>query len=419
MTASDTRALMSSIRAGEDTEPELKEVVTRVLRSGSDRAGPQIDAEKSRFGTMPTVCQSRELSEQPIASGISNEWPVVDLFCGIGGLSHGFRRAGFDVVAGVDADETCRYAFEANNDSDFIKRSLEDFTCEELRNLYPEGKNRILVGCAPCAPFSAYTPAAKKRLTGKWTLVELFADRIMEVDPDIVSMENVPRLISFESGRIFGEFVRRLEEVYDVTVETVSCTRYGVPQHRKRLVLLASKLGRLRLDDPAHYADRPVTVRDAIGNLPPISHGETHENDRIHVAPKLSELNMKRIRASAPGGTWKDWPEELLAECHRKESGRWYRNVYGRMAWDEPSPTITTGCYGYGRGRFGHPAQDRAISLREAALIQTFPPDYDFVREDEPVYFAQLGRHIGNAVPVALAEAIATSIAKHIEESRS
>ena len=368
---------------------------------------------------MSTVCPNNEFTGQPVASRISNEWTVVDLFCGIGGLSHGFRRAGFDVVAGVDADATCRYAFEANNDSDFIERSLEDFTGEELRNLYPEGTNRILVGCAPCAPFSAYTPAAKKRLTGKWTLVELFADRIMEVDPAIVSMENVPRLISFESGRIFGEFVRRLEEVYEVTVETVSCARYGVPQHRKRLVLLASKLGRLRLNDPAHSAGRPATVRDAIGHLPSISHGEAHEGDRIHVAPKLSDLNMKRIRASAPGGTWEDWPNELLAECHRKISGRWYRNVYGRMAWDEPSPTITTGCYGYGRGRFGHPVQDRAISLREAALIQTFPPEYEFVADGKPVYFAQLGRQIGNAVPVALAEAIATSIARHIEEAQS
>ena len=267
--------------------------------------------------------------------------------------------------------------------------------------------------------FPPTTPEAKKRHTGKWTLVELFADRIMEVEPDIVSMENVPRLASFAGGRVFGEFVRRLEEVYEVTVETVPCVRYGVPQQRRRLVLLASKLGRLWLDDPVGHADRPVTVRDAIGSLPAILHGETHEGDRIHVAPRLSELNMKRIRASVPGGTWEGWPEELLAECHRKESGRWYRNVYGRMAWDAPSPTITTGCFGYGRGRFGHPAQNRAISLREAALIQTFPPEYEFVADGEPVYFAQLGRQIGNAVPVALAEAIATSIARHIEEAQS
>ena len=368
---------------------------------------------------MPSVSPNDETMSRSIASKMSNEWSVVDVFCGVGGLSHGFRRAGFNVVAGVDVDGTCRYAFEANNDADFIDRSLEDFTSEELMNLYPKGENRILVGCAPCAPFSAYTPEAKKRRTGKWTLVELFADRIMEMEPDIVSMENVPRLASFEGGRILDGFVGRLEEAYEVTVETVPCARYGVPQHRTRLVLLASKLGRLRLADPVHSADRPATVRDAIGELPAISHGEAHESDRIHMAPKLSELNMKRIRASGPGGTWEDWPEELLAECHRKESGRWYRNVYGRMAWDEPSPTITTGCFGYGRGRFGHPAQDRAISLREAALIQTFPLAYKFVAENEPVYFAQIGRQIGNAVPVALAEAIAWSIAKHIEEVRS
>ncbi len=368
---------------------------------------------------MPSVSPNDEAVTRLPASKMLGQWSVVDVFCGIGGLSHGFRRVGFDVVAGLDVDETCRYAFEANNDAEFIGRSLEDFTSEDLMSLFPNGKNRILVGCAPCAPFSAYTPEAKKRRTGKWTLVELFADRIMEVEPDIVSMENVPRLASFEGGRILDGFVRRLEETYEVAVETVPCARYGVPQHRIRLVLLASKLGRLRLAAPSHSAEHPSTVRDAIGELPVISHGEAHENDRIHMAPKLSDLNMKRIRASAPGGTWEDWPEELLAECHRKESGRWYRNVYGRMAWQEPSPTITTGCFGYGRGRFGHPAQDRAISLREAALIQTFPPDYEFAAEGKPVYFARIGRQIGNAVPVALAEAIARSIATHIEEARS
>ena len=368
---------------------------------------------------MPSVFPSDETVSRSTASKALGEWSVVDVFCGIGGLSHGFRRAGFDVVAGIDADGSCRYAFEANNGADFIERSLEDVTSEELADLFPEGRHRILVGCAPCAPFSAYTPESKKRRTGKWTLVELFADRVMEVEPDVVSMENVPRLASFEGGRIFDGFVRRLEEAYEVSVETVPCVRYGVPQHRTRLVLLASKLGRLELNAPAHSPDRPATVRDVIGELPSISHGESHTSDRLHVAPKLSELNMKRILASVPGGTWEDWPEELLAECHRRESGRWYRNVYGRMAWDEPSPTITTGCFGYGRGRFGHPAQDRAISLREASLIQTFPPDYEFVAENEPVYFAQVGRQIGNAVPVALAEVIARSIAKHIEEALS
>lgn len=342
------------------------------------------------------------------------DWTVVDVFCGAGGLSQGFRRAGFRVVAGIDVDPACRYPFERNNRAKFVHASLDTLSAGDLAALYPPGTRRILVGCAPCAPFSSYTPEATKRRTDKWSLVPLFAERIMELGPDVVSMENVPRLVSFRGGEVFGQFVERLEEEYEVSVRVVDCTRYGVPQRRKRLVLLASKLGRLVLKAPTDPRRRPRTVREFIGVLPPISSGQVHSRDPLHAAAKLSNMNLRRIRASVPGGTWHDWPSDLVTRCHRKRSGKWYRNVYGRMAWDEPSPTITTGCFSYGRGRFGHPEQDRAISLREAALLQTFPPDYDFVPPGQRATFEHVGRQIGNAVPVAMGEAIAASVAEHV-----
>ena len=344
-----------------------------------------------------------------------NDWSVVDVFCGAGGLSHGFRRAGFRVAAGIDVDRTCRYAFEINNDAHFVAKSIDEISADELEALYPDGARRILIGCAPCAPFSSYTPEAKKHKTGKWNLVDVFADRILAVKPEIVSMENVPRLASFDQGRFIGRFIERLEGDYEVTTAIVDCARYGVPQLRTRLVLLASKLGRLELVSANRDSGNLPTVREAIGDLPPISNGEMHASDRLHASPRLSKRNIERIRASVPGGTWEDWPSSLVAECHKRTTGKWYRNVYGRMEWDKPAHTITTGCFSFGRGRFGHPSQDRAISLREAALIQTFPRHYEFVEEGEPVYFGRIGRQIGNAVPVALGEAIARSIAEHIE----
>lgn len=320
--------------------------------------------------------------------------------------------------AGIDVDHTCKHAFEANNDARFVGKSIDAVSGSALARLYPKGKRRILIGCAPCAPFSAYTPEAKKRRTDKWGLVDIFADRILSVQPEIVSMENVPRLASFDKGRVIKRFIDRLEAEYKVSTTVVDCSKYGVPQRRCRFVLLASRLGPLELEPPGAEEGKRPTVRRAIGEMPAICHGEAHSGDRLHAAPRLSARNLKRIRASEPGGSWEDWPKDLVAACHKKASGRWYRNVYGRMEWDEPAHTITTGCFSFGRGRFGHPSQDRAISLREAAILQTFPAGYEFVGEEDPVYFDTVGRQIGNAVPVALAEAIARSIAKHIEKDR-
>ncbi len=336
---------------------------------------------------------------------------VVDVFCGAGGLSHGFVLEGFDVAAGIDVDSSCRHAYEHNNGAAFVERDVADLRGTDIRALFDPELPRVLVGCAPCQPFSTYS---RSRADGKWRLLPEFARLVAEAEPDIVSMENVPRLATFQGGRLFADFLQMLQDAdYAVWHGVVQCAAYGVPQHRDRLVVLASRIGPIHLPAPTHQTSF-VTVRDAISGLPRIAAGETHPDDPLHRASRLSPTNLARIKASKPGGSWRDWAPELVAECHRKHSGRWYGSVYGRMAWDETAPTITTQCCGFGNGRFGHPEQNRAISLREAALLQTFPPGYEFFPAAQPWTLTATARAIGNAVPVALARAIAKSVATAI-----
>jgi DNA (cytosine-5)-methyltransferase 1 len=181
------------------------------------------------------------------------------------------------------------------------------------------------------------------------------------------------------------------------------------------MVLLASKHGHIELQNPTHDAEK-VTVESEFNkhDLCELEAGETSDKDFLHNARGLSETNKKRMAHSQPGGTWKDWPEELRLECHKRDSGRKYIAPYGRMEWDEPAPTITTQFYNYGSGRFGHPEENRAISVREGAILQTFPSDYSFVPSQEELSVVSVGKLIGNAVPVRLAEAIGESIIRHL-----
>ena len=336
---------------------------------------------------------------------------VVDLFCGIGGLTHGFVKEGFRVVAGMDADPTCRYAYETNNGARFMLRDVFHVTPEEIPGLFPDGDVKVLVGCAPCQPFSRYANRSKE--DSKWRLVGVFARLIEAVRPDVVSMENVPEMARHA---VFGTFLGMLQNArYRFAWSIVNCPDYGVPQTRHRLVLFASKLGDISIVSRTHPPRRHRTVRQAIGRLEPIRAGYSSGKDPLHRASALSPLNLKRIAATPHGGGWRDWPEELVLECHKADTGKSYPSVYGRMSWDLPGPTITTQCNGLGNGRFGHPEQDRALSLREAALLQTFPMYYRFHERDSPLPTKTLARHIGNAVPVRLGRIIARSIRRHLE----
>ena len=332
---------------------------------------------------------------------------VVDLFCGVGALSHGLKLSGYKIIAGYDVDGRCKHAYEVNNDATFISRDVGKLTPEEIRAHYSGKRTTILAGCAPCQPFSTY----KQRYDEdpKWNLVTKFAKLAVAVQPDFITMENVPTLLKYKEGRVFARFCKMLKDGgYDVEWSIERCEEYGVPQRRRRLVVLAAKsheLGKLKPDQ-----NELVSVREAIGKLPPIEAGTVHPKDPLHTASGLTQINLQRIKASRPGGTWRDWPVSLRADCHRRPSGKTYPGVYARMTWDEPSPTLTTQCYGFGNGRFGHPEQHRAITLREAAILQSFPPDYEFLPAGEKPSFVEVGRWIGNAVPVRLAQAIGNAI---------
>lgn len=341
---------------------------------------------------------------------------VVDLFCGVGGLTHGLQQAGLNVVAGVDIEASCQFAYETNNNSIFINEDVTNLRSNTILDYYPDDSIKILVGCAPCQPFSRYSSRYRKNghCDEKWRLLYYFQEIAKEILPDIISIENVPNL---SNEKIFNDFLDELEKLnYHCDWKIVNCPEYGVPQRRKRLVMLASRYGNIELIPPLYGSDQYRTVRMAIADLPHIEDGEICDSDPLHRASKLSEINKKRIQQSVPGGTWRDWDEELILKCHKKNSGKTYPSVYGRMKWDEPSPTITTQFYGYGNGRFGHPEQDRALTLREGAILQSFPRDYIFSDNEHEINKHDLAIQIGNAVPVELGRAIGISIIQHLND---
>lgn len=338
---------------------------------------------------------------------------VVDMFCGAGGLTRGLKNAGLDVIAGIDADGNCKYPYEQNNGAKFIHRDVRSVDPVEIDSLFPENGYRVLAGCAPCQPFTRLGNLKGEPRVKDWDLLKCFTKVAEHVRPHVVSMENVPSLVRHE---VFGDFLLSLSDLgYHVDAKVVQCERYGVPQARRRLVVLASRLGKLELASPKKGL-KPRTVRSAIGNLEPLRAGSSSRKDPLHRARNLTEINQRRISQSRPGGTWRDWDEALRLNCHGSESGKSFDSVYGRMEWDRPSPTITTEFSNLGSGRFGHPEQDRAITPREAALLQTFGKGYRFLEPGKLFSFTALGRWIGNAVPVKLAKEIGLAIRGHIDE---
>jgi DNA (cytosine-5)-methyltransferase 1 len=347
-------------------------------------------------------------------SVVSPAISAVDLFCGAGGLSLGLRQAGITVVGGIDNDATCRYPFETNIEAPFILKDVNHVRAEHLTPLWRPGTIRLLAGCAPCQPFSPYRRGADTSMEERWPLLAQFGRLVEEAEPDLVTMENVPRMGRAE---VFSEFAAGLEEAgYHVAWRSCQGLDFGLPQTRRRLVLVASRLGPIAVPSGSRKGRPPVTVRDTIGSLPAITAGETHKADPLHRSRDLSEINLRRIRASRPGGTWADWPEALRAPCHRRSSGSTFRNVYARMEWDKPSPTITTLSPNFGAGRFGHPDQDRPISLREAAMLQGFPRHYEFVPAGAAIKAQPLARMIGNAVPPPLAAAVGMALTQHVAQ---
>lgn len=341
---------------------------------------------------------------------------AIDLFCGVGGLTRGLSNVGVNVLSGFDNDKSCEYAYSHNNSASFETTDVRELKGTYLSSLYGDDSVRVLVGCAPCQPFSQMRSklGSINLLDEKYNLLSEFGRLIQEVHPDIISMENVPQLCR---SKVYEDFISLVTGLgYKIEVNVVNCADYGISQNRRRFIMLGSLLGNIHLLDPTHKNNH-LPIEKFIRDLPPIKAGEICETDKLHRAARLSDKNLERIKNSRPGGSWRDWPDDLKCRCHRKASGKTYSSVYGRLQWDKIGPTITTQFYSYGTGRHGHPEQDRALSLREGALLQTFPMDYDFINPNVQVSIKSIARHIGNAVPVRLGEVIGESIIKHLNNN--
>lgn len=329
---------------------------------------------------------------------------AIDLFCGAGGLTRGLSDAGWEVTAGIDADTHVAETYRRNNPStEFIAADVASIRAQDALPLL--GRTRpedlLLAGCAPCQPFSKQNRHRGLKRDRDATLLREFARLVRELKPGLVLMENVPGAAAVPGFSSYRRFLRTLEDCgYGYSHGVLNASEFGVPQHRRRLVVLASKHGDVELPKPTAVA-QDATVRRTIEGYPAICAGERHASLPNHEASPLSARNLERIRATpADGGGRRDWPDHLILECHER-TGRGFNDVYGRMWWDRTAPTLTGKCNSLSNGRFGHPEQDRAISLREAAALQTFADDYEF-----DGFRSHIAKWIGNAVPVAFAKAL-------------
>ena len=346
---------------------------------------------------------------------------MFDFFSGCGGASRGFQDAGMDVVFGLDWDADASETFNQNfPKATFKSKDIRKLDEDSLHKLVAEQRPHpvLFCGCAPCQPFTKQnTTRPKPDEDDRVPLLLEFLCFIRRCEPDVVFVENVPGIQNVHpDSEPLRSFLRGLTEAgySEPTCESVALKRYGVPQGRRRFLLLASRRGPIALPPQTHGPGTPnpefATVRDWIGDLPAIQAGEVHPEIDDHRAARLSALNLKRIRATPEGGGNRDWSDELRLKCHEGATG--YSDVYGRMSWDRPASGLTTRCISYSNGRFGHPEQDRAISVREAACLQTFPMDFQFAGS-----LSSIARQIGNAVPVRLAKAVGRHVTKHLAEA--
>lgn len=336
---------------------------------------------------------------------------AVELFCGGGGLTKGLSEAGIKVIKGIDADNTARYTYERNNPgAEFIESDIRKLSVKELMRGIDRKKNDfMLAGCAPCQPFSRHTfePKRDKRKS----LMQCFTHFVEKIIPDYLLVENVPGFKK-DTNPYYASFIRTIKEHgYHFDEGVINAAAYGVPQSRRRYVLLGSQKHPIKIPFGAYGTKvRFKTVRDAIKKYPKVKAGVLHAKIPNHQASNLTDVNLQRIKLIPNnGGSRSDLPKSMQLRCHKKHSG--HTDVYGRMCWDRPSPTLTCKCISLSNGRFGHPIQNRAITVREAAALQTFPDNYVFysTKTNNAV-------HIGNAVPVLLAKKLASVFMTNIKD---
>lgn len=338
---------------------------------------------------------------------------AVDFFCGVGGATKGFQNAGINVVKGIDLDPTCKETYEKNcSPAVFLHADINDLKAKDVLDgiHLSESDCLLFIACAPCQPFSRI--ASRSRVDAN--LILAFAKIVKKLKPHAIFIENVPGLADASKGQILRKLLRTLTlSSYQCEWRRVNAKYYGVPQNRSRFIMLASRFGRVPFPHETHGKNLApyVTVSDAISEYPSIEAGEAHKDIPNHVAPKLSKLNLERVRNTPrDGGSRKDWPKRLWLECHKKSDG--HSDVYGRMRWKKPAPTLTCKCNSISNGRFGHPEQNRAISLREAAALQSFSDDFLFYGAN-----TRIARHIGNAVPPQIAEIFGRAISDFVSRA--
>lgn len=326
---------------------------------------------------------------------------AADLFCGAGGLTRGLLDSGIKVLKGYDTDVRALETYEKNNrGAKFFSGDVSLLKGEELlKDINRKNNFFLLAGCAPCQPFSLINRQKRKRDNRKNLLLE-FGRLVEETKPDFIFMENVPGLMNGKGKEIFKKFLEILKkENYFYDYRILNTMNYGVPQRRRRLVLIASKHLEVKIPDESN---KIIKLKDVIKKYPVIKAGQEDESILNHKSRKLNELNIRRLKLTKKnGGSRKDLPKELILECHKKHKG--HGDVYGRMSFEDVSPTLTCKCTCISNGRFGHPTQNRAISIREAAAIQTFKDDYEFFGN-----MSENTRWVGNAVPVKFANVFGT-----------
>ena len=344
---------------------------------------------------------------------------AVDFFCSGGGMSYGMQQAGINIIAGIDVDKSCEATYKSNiKDAEFIHADVFDLDVTELEDklsLRKDDNKLILIGCSPCQFWSIINTVREKSKKSKDLLKE-FRRFVEYYIPGYVVVENVPGVLKRKNESGLEDFISWLKKNgYKVHFNVHEVSEYGVPQHRRRFTLIANRVTDVEIE-PEKRIGNKLTVRDVLGEKNgffKIEAGHKDNTDFIHTAAGLKPINLKRLsRTEKDGGTRLAYvdDEELAPDCHKNNS-KSFKDTYGRMWWDRPSPTITTKFFSISNGRFAHPEENRAISLREGAVLQSFPKDYIF----KTISIEKTARMIGNAVPPKYAEAIGKAIIKSKE----
>jgi len=342
---------------------------------------------------------------------------VFDFFSGCGGTSRGFTQAGLESVFALDFDKDAAETFKVNFPETVVEqRDIRKLQIKSISGLIDAQKGNpiLFCGCAPCQPFTKQNTSRTDK-DDRISLLNSFGQFVEHYRPEYVFIENVPGMQKVNADSPFDAFYKKLKDMgYSIATDIIAAQDYGIPQRRRRLVLLASRVGEIELPKPTHgpAAGREYsTVREWISHFPQIEASQQHPDVLNHRAARLAPINLERIQSTPPEGDRSSWPERLKLNCHKNYSG--HVDVYGRMKWDAPATGLTTRCISLSNGRFGHPEQNRAISVREAAALQTFPDDFIFTGS-----LNSQAKQVGNAVPTKLAEVFGTYMLGHWKRNR-